>query len=69
MHGRTYLSIRQHDEQLKGIALGPSFSIVEAEMVTQIIKGQPAATYLRILAVWLRDVVETFKTVHTDLDE
>ena len=56
----------QHYKQLHGTAMGSPVSVVVAEIVMQNIEEQALASYKRTIPLWLRNVDDTFTTLHKD---
>ena len=56
----------KHYKQLHGTAMGPTVSVVVAEIVIQNFEEQVLATYTRTIPLWLRHVDDTFTAVYKD---
>ena len=54
----------KHYKQLHGTVMGPTVSVVVAEIVMQNIEEQALATYSERLPLWLRYVDDTIAAVH-----
>ena len=62
----TSTYFQDNGKQLHGTAMGSTFSVVVAEIVTQKIEEQALATYTRTIPLRLRYVDDTFTAVHKD---